>query len=86
MNVGDVCLVKLPQIQIQTHIKFEIGCTVLIVQGENAGKIGQIDEIKNGMFSLPKRIVVKFEDRSVELPVNIVMPIGNDRPVLEVFA
>jgi len=85
MNVGDVCLVKLPQIQIQTHIKFEVGCTVLIVQGENAGKIGQIDEIKNGMFSLPKRIVVKFDDRTVELPVNIVMPIGNDRPILEVF-
>ena len=42
-------------------------------------------EIKNGMFSLPKRTVVEFDDRSVELPVNIVMPIGNDRPILEVF-
>ncbi len=85
MNVGDVCLVKLPSIQIENHIKFEVGCTVLVIQGENAGRIGKIDEIKNGMFSLPKRAVVNFDDRSVELPINIVMPIGNDRPILEVF-
>jgi small subunit ribosomal protein S4e len=86
MNVGDVCLVKIPKIQIQTHIKFDVGCKVLIIQGENAGKIGQVDEIKNGMFSLPKRTVIRFDDRSVEMPVNIVMPIGSDNPILEVFA
>ncbi|HEY6536851.1 MAG TPA: 30S ribosomal protein S4e [Candidatus Nitrosocosmicus sp.] len=86
MSVGDVCLVKIPQIQIQTHIKFDVGCKVLIIQGENAGKIGQVDEIKNGMFSLPKRTVIRFEDRSVEMPISIVMPVGNDSPILEVFA
>ena len=85
MNVGDVCLVKLPKIEITDHIKFDTGSTVLIIQGENAGKIGKIIEIKNGMFSLPKRAVVEFEERSVELPVDIVMPIGNDKPILEVF-
>jgi small subunit ribosomal protein S4e len=85
MNVGDVCVVKLPNIEIQNHVKFDVGCTVLVIQGENAGRIGKIEEIKNGMFSLPKRTVVQFDDRSVELPVHIVMPIGNDRPLLEVF-
>jgi small subunit ribosomal protein S4e len=85
MNVGDVCLVKIPKIEIIDHIKFDTGATVLVVQGENAGKIGKIIEIKNGMFSLPKRAVVEFEERSVELPVDIVMPIGNDKPILEVF-
>jgi small subunit ribosomal protein S4e len=86
MSVGDVCLVKIPQIQIQTHVKFDVGCKVLIIQGENAGKIGQVDEIKNGMFSLPKRTVIRFEDRSVEMPISIVMPVGNNSPTLEVFA
>lgn len=85
MNVGDVCLVKLPKIEIIDHIKFDTGSTVLVIQGENAGKIGKISEIKNGMFSLPKRAVVEFKERSVELPVDIVMPIGNDKPILEVF-
>jgi small subunit ribosomal protein S4e len=85
MSVGDVCLVKVPQIEIRDHIKFDTGSTVLIIQGENAGKIGKIIEIKNGMFSLPKRAVVEFEERSVELPIDIVMPIGSDKPILEVF-
>ncbi len=85
MNVGDVCLVKIPKIQIQTHVKFDVGCKVLVIQGENAGKIGQVDEIKNGMFSLPKRTVIRFDDRSVEMPISIVMPVGNDSPILEVF-
>jgi small subunit ribosomal protein S4e len=57
----------------------------LVIQGENAGRIGKIEEIKNGMFSLPKRTVVNFGDRSVELPIDIVMPIGTDSPLLEVF-
>jgi small subunit ribosomal protein S4e len=57
----------------------------LVIQGENAGRIGKIEEIKNGMFSLPKRTVVNFDDRSVELPIDIVMPIGIDGPLLEVF-
>jgi len=86
MNVGDVCLVKVPKIEIIEHIKFDIGSTVLVVQGENAGKIGKVTEIKSGMFSLPKRIDVQLEERSVELPVNVVMPIGNDKPLLEVFS
>jgi small subunit ribosomal protein S4e len=85
MKVGDVCLVRLPNNQIENHIKFETGCMVLVIQGENAGRIGRIEEIKNGMFSLPKRTVVNFDDRSVELPIDIVMPIGIDSPLLEVF-
>jgi small subunit ribosomal protein S4e len=85
MKVGDVCLVKLPSNQIENHIKFEPGCTALVIQGENAGRIGKIEEIKNGMFSLPKRTVVNFTDRSVELPIDIVMPIGIESPLLEVF-
>jgi small subunit ribosomal protein S4e len=75
----------LPKIEIIEHIQFGIGSTVLIVQGENAGKVGKVIEIKNGMFSLPKRIVVQFEERTVDLPVHVVMPIGIDKPVLEVF-
>lgn len=85
MNVGDVCLVKIPDIKIENHIKFDVGCSVLVVQGENAGKIGRVEEIKNGMFSLPKRVVLTFDEKTVELPVNIVMPIGIEKPLLEVL-
>jgi small subunit ribosomal protein S4e len=86
MNVGDVCLVTLPEIKIDQHIKFDTGCFVIVVQGENAGKIGRVEEIKNGMFSLPKRVVLTFDEKTVELPVELIMPIGLDKPVLEVLA
>lgn len=86
MNVGDVCLIKIPECVIQNHIKFDIGCTALVIQGENAGKTGKVEEIKNGMFSLPKRVVLTFNDKTVELPIRIVMPIGVESPLLEVFS
>lgn len=85
INVGDVCLVTLPDLKIDQHIKFDTGCFVLVVQGENAGKIGRVEEIKNGMFSLPKRVVLTFEEKTVELPVELIMPVGVDKPVLEVL-
>ena len=33
------------------------------------------------MFSLPKRVVVKLDEKTVELPVDIVMPVGIDKPI-----
>jgi small subunit ribosomal protein S4e len=85
MKVGDVCSVSIPESKILNHIKFEVGCLLLVIKGENAGQIGKLEEIKDGMFSLPKRVIVNFNERSVDLPIDIVMPIGVDKPILEVF-
>lgn len=85
MSVGDSCLVTIPAINIEQHIKFENDCNILVVQGENAGKIGKVEEIKDGMFSLPKRVVLTVDEKTVELPVGIVMPVGVEKPVLEVL-
>lgn len=83
-KVGDTCVIDLPKVQIKSHIPFEKGTSVLIISGENAGHIGKIDDIQDGVFSLPKRANVSYEDRSVELPVEMVMVVGSDRPVLKV--
>ena len=57
MNVGDVCVVKLPKIsKYRIILNLMLDVLVLVIQGENAGRIGKIDEIKNGMFSLPKEL------------------------------
>jgi small subunit ribosomal protein S4e len=56
----------------------------LIITGENAGAVGKIEDIEDGIFSLPKRALVTFADKSVELPVEMVMTIGSDRPVIRV--
>jgi small subunit ribosomal protein S4e len=84
LKVGDTCIIDLPKVKINNKIAFEKGSTVLIITGENAGRIGRIEEIKDGIFSLPKRALVSFDDKSVELPVEMVMVVGTDRPVIKV--
>jgi small subunit ribosomal protein S4e len=84
MKVGDTCVIELPEFKIKSHIAFEKDSTVLIITGENAGSIGRIEDIKDGVFSLPKRALVSFDGKSVELPVEMVMVVGVDRPVIKV--
>lgn len=84
MKVGDTCVIELPEVKIKNHIAFEKDSTVLIITGENAGNIGKIEDIKDGVFSLPKRALVSFDGKSVELPVEMVMVVGADRPVIKV--
>ena len=84
MKVGDSCVVQLPDVKIIQHIKFEKGCMVLVMSGDNAGNLGKIEDIRDGVFSLPKRALVSFADRSVELPVEAVMAVGSESPVVKV--
>jgi small subunit ribosomal protein S4e len=84
LKVGDSCIIELPKIRIKDHIAFEKGSTALIITGENAGGIGKIEDIRDGVFSLPKRALVSFGDRSVELPVEMVIVVGSDKPVIKV--
>ncbi len=84
LRVGDTCVIDLPKVQIKDHIAFEKGLTALIITGENAGVIGKIEDIQDGIFSLPKRALVSFDSKSVELPVEMVMVVGKDKPVIKV--
>ncbi|MDQ3851362.1 MAG: 30S ribosomal protein S4e [Thermoproteota archaeon] len=84
LKVGDSCVVSLPAVNIANHIAFEKGATALIITGENAGAVGKIEDIQDGVFSLPKRALISFDDKSVELPVEMVMAVGTDRPVIKV--
>jgi small subunit ribosomal protein S4e len=84
MAVGDSCRLGLPQSEIKEHIKFEKGYTGLIIGGENAGGLGKIEDIKDGLFSLPKRVVVGLGERLVELPVDKVMVVGDNTPIIKV--
>jgi small subunit ribosomal protein S4e len=57
---------------------------VLVTRGENCGIIGKVEDIRDGIFSLPKRTIISFKDRSVELPFEIVIAIGRDRTAIKV--
>lgn len=84
LKVGDSCVISLPAVGIINHVAFEKDATALIIRGENAGAVGKIEDIQDGVFSLPKRAIVSFENKSVELPVEMVMAVGTDRPVIMV--
>ena len=83
-NVNDTCLIDLPKFGIKNHVQLKVGCTVIVTRGENAGNIGKVEEIKTGSFSLPKRILVSMGEKTVELPVDIVMAIGVDSSLIQV--
>lgn len=83
-SVGDTCLVTLPTKSVINHIKFEKGCTALIIRGENAGRIGKVEDIREGIFSLPRRALISFGDKSIELPVETVLAVGLEQPMIKV--
>ena len=75
-SVGDTCLIKLPELETIQHLKLETDCLVILTRGDNAGKIGKIQEIKEGTFSLPKRVVILVESRILEIPIDAIMVIS----------
>ena len=83
-NVNDTCLIDLPKFGIKNHVQLKEGCTIIVTRGENAGNIGKVEEIKTGSFSLPKRVLVSIGEKTVELPIDIVMAIGVDSSLIQV--
>jgi len=83
-NVNDTCLVQLPDFGIKHHVQLKEGCSVIVTRGENAGNIGKVEEIKTGSFSLPKRVLVSMGEKTVELPIDIVMAVGTDSSLIQV--
>lgn len=84
LGVNDTCVLKLPEQKIGDTVKLEKGSTALVISGDNAGAVGKIDDIKQGTFILPKRVVLAFKERKVELPVRMVMAVGVEKPLIKV--
>jgi small subunit ribosomal protein S4e len=83
-NIGDTCIMQIPEQKILDVVKLEKGCQVIVTSGINAGHIGKVDEIKEGTFVLPKRALVNIGEREIEIPVDLVMAVGKDKPVIQV--
>ena len=55
-----------------------------MTRGVNAGQIGTITEIKQGTFVLPKMATMKLGDREIEIPTDILIAVGKDKPVIQI--
>lgn len=83
-NVGDTCLIKIPEQEILQIIKMEPGCQALVTRGVNAGRLGTIQSVESGTFILPRRVVLNLDDRSIEIPSDIVIVVGKEEPVIKI--
>jgi len=84
VNVGDTCLIQVPETKIIDMIKLEKGAQVIVTSGVNVGKMGRIEEIKEGTFVLLKRALVDIGDRQIEIPTDLIMAVGKDKPVIQI--
>jgi len=84
VNVGDSCLIEIPKQKILDVIKLEQGCQAIIIRGVNAGQIGTIDKIEEGTFSLSRRVLLALGERKIEIPTDMIMVVGKDKPVIQV--
>ena len=77
-------MLQIPEQKILDVIKFEKNSQVIIIKGTNAGRVGTINEIREGTFTLPKRISLLIDDNTVEIPASITMVIGKEKPILQI--
>lgn len=84
-NVNDTCLLQIPEQKILDVIKLEKNSRVIVTRGTNVGRIGLINEIKQGTFTLPKRISLIIDDKTIEIPANITMVVGKEKPVIQIM-
>ena len=84
-NIDDTCLLQIPEQKILDVIKLEKNSRVIVTRGTNAGRIGLINEIKQGTFTLPKRISLIIDDKTIEIPANITMVVGKEKPVIQIM-
>ena len=82
-SVGDTCIMQIPDQKILDIIKMEAGCQGLVTRGINAGQIGKIESVQEGTFILPKRVILTLGDKKIEIPADIIMPIGKEEPVIQ---
>lgn len=84
VNVGDSCLIQIPDQKILDVLKLEKNALVLVTRGVNAGKIGKVENIEDGTFSLPKRILLDLEEKQIEIPSDVVMVVGKEEPIIQI--
>ena len=84
VNVGDSCLMQVPEQKILDIIKLDKGTQVIITKGVNAGQLGTVDEIKEGTYILPKRVLVSLAERKIEIPTDLILAVGKEKPVIQI--
>ena len=84
VNVGDSCLIQIPEQKILDVIKLEKDSLVIVTKGVNTGKVGHINNINEATFTLSKRINLTIDKKKFEIPADLVIVIGKEKPVIQI--
>ena len=84
VNVGDSCLIQIPEQKILDVIKLEKDSLVMVTRGTNTGQIGHINNINEATFTLSKRINLTIDKRKFEMPADLVIVVGKEKPVIQI--
>jgi len=84
VNVGDSCLIQIPEQKILDVIKLEKDSLVIVIKGANTGQIGHINNINEATFTLSKRINLTIDKKKFEMPSDLVIVIGKEKPVIQI--
>ena len=57
---------------------------MLVTRGVNTGKIGRINNISEATFTLSKRINLTIDKKKFEMPADLVIVIGKEKPVVKI--
>jgi small subunit ribosomal protein S4e len=75
---------QVPEQKILDIIKLDKGTQVIVTKGVNAGQLGTVDEIKEGTYILPKRVLVSLAERKIEIPTDLILAVGKEKPVIQI--
>ena len=84
VNVGDSCLIQIPEQKILDIIKLEKDSLIIVTKGANTGQIGRINNVNDGTFTLPKRVNLTIDKKKFEMPADLVIAIGKEKPVIQI--
>jgi ribosomal protein S4E len=54
----------------------------MVVRGQNAGTVGQVDQLLGGSFTRPGMARLKVRGRAIEVPTRLLLVVGKDRPAI----
>jgi len=84
VNVGDSCLIQIPEQKILDVIKLEKDSLVIITRGINTGQVGHVNSINKATFTLSKRINLTIDKKKFEMPADLVIAVGKKKPVIQI--
>ncbi len=57
---------------------------MIVIKVVNAGQVGTVEKIEQGTYSLPKRVLLALGERKIEIPTEMIMVVGKDKPIIEI--